>query len=138
MGTKQQGFTLVELMIVVAIIGILAAVAIPQYSNFVAKSKWNAAHAELSWSRTKVEASVVLGGQPALVDVGVHRTTSHCRNALEVRADGSASLVCNVLGGSAIVAGSAITLLRNEDGTWSCSTTASQVAVGRHTECRTE
>lgn len=55
---KTQGFTLIELMIVVAIIAILAAIALPQYQNYVIKSQVNRVMGETGTLRTSAEVCI--------------------------------------------------------------------------------
>ena len=52
---KQKGFTLIELMIVIAIVGILAAVAVPMYANYTNKAKFSEVRAALGPAKTAVE-----------------------------------------------------------------------------------
>ena len=54
MQKTQQGFTLIELMIVVAIIGILAAVAIPAYSDYTAKAQASEAFVMMDGIKTTI------------------------------------------------------------------------------------
>ncbi len=53
---RNAGFSLLELMIVVAVIGILAAIALPSYNEYITRSKIQEATAALSDMRTKMEA----------------------------------------------------------------------------------
>lgn len=59
---NNQGFTLIELMIVVAIIGILAAVALPAYSNYTNKAEFTEATRATAAAKTAVEVCVQVTG----------------------------------------------------------------------------
>lgn len=135
MKTIQQGFTLIELMIVVAIIGILAAVAIPQYQNYIAKSQVSRAMSETGGLRTAVEVCI-LEGRTAVGECQIGDTDSNIQttkvNDAETDAEGyntaalteTTEIVAEFDGNAAAaIANQTLTWTRKNDGSWSCDTT---------------
>lgn len=136
----QKGFTLIELMIVVAIIGILAAIAIPQYQNYIAKSQVSRAMGETSSVKTSVE-TCLNEGKTATSACNLGITTSNIQattvggTPAAPNADGTnaaeltetTKIVATFGDGAAATlktnGQNTLTWTRDNTGTWKCSTT---------------
>lgn len=140
---KQRGFTLLEVLIVLVIIAVLMAIALPIYQSYISKSHVGAVNAEVASLKTAFDICVSDGRlTPATCNLGATSSKFQAPGGntsnggappnggvpvMSMSADGSGTITAT-FGGTAqaklAAAGATLTYARDASGNWSCTTSA--------------
>ncbi len=116
---KPKGFTLIELMIVVAIIGVISAIAVPAYQSHIAKTEVSAAVMTVKALLVNIEQEILNNGNfpTALDKIGANKNM----NAMGEISLGSSSIIFTWKGtNNSITENQTVIYSRSETNGWSC------------------
>ena len=99
MSYVQKGFTLIELMIVVAIIGILAAVALPAYQDYTIRAKMSEVNLAASACRTSVTEVYQTGGTPPAANAWGCESTAGSKYVAGIATDANGVITVTIATG---------------------------------------
>ncbi|MFA0567277.1 pilin [Vibrio gallaecicus] len=128
---KQNGFTLIELMIVVAIIGVLSAIAVPAYQDYVTRSEMSSGLATVKALITPAELFYQENGvatAATLAELGTAAAANDLGAIGSALAAGDPTVTFTFDADSSVTGG-ILTFTRDAASGWSCAPTAPAIAI---------